>query len=389
MRYWLILPAAGSGRRFGAAVPKQYLALAGRKVIEHALAPFLADPRCQQIVVALDPGDTQFRDLPVAADPRLRTVAGGAQRCDSVRNALAVLDASEGDWVLVHDAARPCLARADLDALLTAVADDAVGGLLALPLSDTLKQGSIQKRVVTTPSRESLWRALTPQMFRLGTLRQALQAAQMAGREPTDEAQAVEWCGQSPRLVMGRGDNIKITVPADLELAAAVLAQGSCAMDFRVGSGFDVHAFGPGDGVMLGGVHGAMESRRGGALGWRCAAACAHRCAARRRRAWVTSDSIFPDTDPQWRGAASTQFVAHAVQLLARAGWRVVNADLTLLAEAPRIAAHRAAICAECCAALGVPLSARQSQGDDHGKAGFHRSLGRPGRAGVVLIARA
>ncbi len=369
-------------------MPKQYLELAGRKVIEHALAPFLADPRCQQIVVALDPGDTQFQSLSVAADPRVRSVAGGAQRCDSVRNAILHLDASEDDWVLVHDAARPCLKRADLDALLTAVADDAVGGLLAVPLSDTLKQGSAGQRVVTTPSRESLWRALTPQMFRLGALRQALQAAQAAGRDPTDEAQAVEWWGHAPRLVAGRADNLKITIAADLALAAAVLAQESCAMNFRVGSGFDVHAFGPGDGVTLGGVRlpwsrGVVAHSDGDVL--------LHALTDALLGAGGLGDigQHFPDTDPQWRGAASTQFVAHAVQLLARAGWRVVNADLTLLAEAPRIAAFRPAICQSVAAALGVPLSDVNLKATTTEKLGFiGRAEGLAAQA-TVLIARA
>jgi 2-C-methyl-D-erythritol 4-phosphate cytidylyltransferase len=221
------MPAAGSGRRLGSPVPKQYLNLAGRTVIEHALATFLADSRCQQIVVALDPDDQQFRRLPLASDPRLLLVAGGAQRCDSVRNAVAALAAADDDWVLVHDAARPCLRRADLDALLAALADDAVGGLLATPLADTLKRADALQRVADTPSRESMWRALTPQMFRLRLLREALQTANTGGREPTDEAQAVEWAGHAPRLVPGRADNLKLTSPADLPLVAAVLAQES------------------------------------------------------------------------------------------------------------------------------------------------------------------
>jgi 2-C-methyl-D-erythritol 4-phosphate cytidylyltransferase len=234
LRYWLIMPAAGSGRRFGAAVPKQYLELAGSTVIEHSLAPFLADSRCRKIIVALDPGDEQFARLPLAANPRVRRVAGGAARCDSVRHAVVAIAAADDaggddasaddDWVLVHDAARPCLARADLDALLAALADDPVGGLLATPLADTLKRADQAGRAVDTPSRESLWRALTPQMFRLGPLRAALAAAHAAGREPTDEAQAMEWAGHRPRLVAGRADNLKITTASDLVLAAAVLS---------------------------------------------------------------------------------------------------------------------------------------------------------------------
>jgi 2-C-methyl-D-erythritol 4-phosphate cytidylyltransferase len=224
LHYWLIMPAAGTGRRFGAAVPKQYLELAGRTVIEHALAPFLADPRCSGIVVALEPDDQQFGRLPPANEPGIRCVAGGAERCDSVRHALAAIAGADEDWVLVHDAARPCLSKGDLDALIAAMMGDPVGGLLATPLTDTLKRADAL-RVTDTPARASLWRALTPQMFRLGALRQAMEAAKGSGRSPTDESQAMEWQGHVPRLVAGRTDNLKITSPADLALAAAVLAQ--------------------------------------------------------------------------------------------------------------------------------------------------------------------
>jgi len=127
-------------------MPKQYMPLAGSTVIEHALAPFLADPRCRQIIVALDPADVRFRTLPPARDPRVQVVPGGAQRCDSVRNALQAIAAADDDWVLVHDAARPCVARSDVDTLIAAVAGDAVGGLLAVPLADTLKRGNDRQR---------------------------------------------------------------------------------------------------------------------------------------------------------------------------------------------------------------------------------------------------
>jgi 2-C-methyl-D-erythritol 4-phosphate cytidylyltransferase len=222
LRYWLIMPAAGSGQRFGQELPKQYMPLAGRTVIECSLAPFLADSRCAGAVIAIAANDRRFGGLALAKEPRLRTVTGGQQRADSVLSALESLQAPDEDWVLVHDAARPCVSRGEIDALLLAAGTDAVGGLLAVPLSDTLKREQ-SGRVRETPSRESLWRALTPQMFRLGALRSALQAARDAGRSPTDEAQALEWAGQQPVLVAGSPQNIKITTAADLELAAAIL----------------------------------------------------------------------------------------------------------------------------------------------------------------------
>lgn len=226
------MPAAGSGRRFGGDTPKQYLFLGQARVIERALAPFIADARCKGISVALDASDSVFATLGVAGEPRLRTVTGGARRCDSVRNALAGLPAADADWVLVHDAARPCLGRRDIDRLLAEAGADAVGGLLAVPLADTLKRTAGDARaagelprVADTPPRTHLWRALTPQMFRAGVLRAALVAAEEAGREPTDESQAVEWLGHAPRLVSGDPANLKITTPADLALAAAWLAR--------------------------------------------------------------------------------------------------------------------------------------------------------------------
>lgn len=227
------MPAAGSGQRFGhgasslvtsnQGISKQYMPLAGRTVMEWALAPFLEDERCLQIVVALAPGDATFHALPPASDPRLSQVPGGAQRADSVALALQSVEGTDADWVLVHDAARPCVTRQEVDALLESAGQDMAGALLALPVADTLKRADADRLVVDTPSRETLWRALTPQMFRRGLLRQALDAARQAGRTPTDEAQAVEWLGMQPLLVPGNPQNLKVTHAADLDIAAAIL----------------------------------------------------------------------------------------------------------------------------------------------------------------------
>lgn len=233
MRYALVVPAAGSGRRFGAAVVrKQYEPLAGATVIEHALAPFLADERCHRIVVAIAPGDAAWPGVAVRCTARalcpIGAVEGGAERAESVACALGALQAAAGDddWVLVHDAVRPCVSRAEIDALLAAAAAHPVGALLAIPLADTLKReagGGTAAEVARTEPREGLWRALTPQMFRLRPLALALDAARAAGRQPTDEAQAIEWQGHAPLLVRGDARNIKVTTPADLALAEALL----------------------------------------------------------------------------------------------------------------------------------------------------------------------
>ncbi|MGC8521931.1 MAG: 2-C-methyl-D-erythritol 4-phosphate cytidylyltransferase [Steroidobacteraceae bacterium] len=222
MRYWLVMPAAGIGRRFGAERPKQYAMLRGRTVIEWALAPFLRDARCAGAMVALAEGDPYWRAI---APPQVMSAAGGPERSHSVRNALAALAPHAGgeDWVLVHDAARPCLPAADLERLLAELAVHPLGGLLAVPAADTLKRADASGCVAKTVDRTGLWRALTPQMFRYAALCRALDQAHAAGRCPTDEAQALEWLGGRPALVTGSAANLKITSAADLTLAAALL----------------------------------------------------------------------------------------------------------------------------------------------------------------------
>ncbi len=229
MRYRVVVPAAGSGRRLASAIPKQYLEVAGRTVIEHALTPFLEDVRCLEIVVAIAADDARWPIVErTLADRRLRSVTGGAERADSVWRGLVALQPAmvADDWVLVHDAARPCLAAAELESLLNELSLHDVGGLLAVPLADTLKRasGDGPRQSVETVDRAGLWRALTPQMFRYGLLREALAAAHAAGRTPTDEAQAIEWAGGAPQLVAGDVRNVKVTTAADLQLVAALLA---------------------------------------------------------------------------------------------------------------------------------------------------------------------
>jgi 2-C-methyl-D-erythritol 4-phosphate cytidylyltransferase len=205
------------------AIPKQYLPLAGQPVIVHALTALLEHPLIVGAVIAISAEDEYWLEVAAMFTPAkpLRIVAGGAERCHSVWNGLEALQewAAPEDWVLVHDAARPCLQRDDLNRLLTELTDDPVGGLLAVPVRDTLKQADAAGRVVATVDRSQLWHALTPQMFRLGLLHQALSAALTGGLLVTDEAAAMEAAGFAPRLIEGRADNLKITRPEDLVLA--------------------------------------------------------------------------------------------------------------------------------------------------------------------------
>jgi len=280
MRYWLVMPAAGVGRRFGESIPKQYADLHGRTVMEWSMAPFMYDSRCLGLVVVLGPNDAYwptvaarlpdvtgatrasgadiaaaladatrvaeraaqrpggadtegFTDpgltipsIPAVTLPKVTTTIGGGERSNSVRNGLAALagQAADDDWVLVHDAARPCVSRQDVDRLLDRVQKHAVGGILAAPAADTLKRAGENKEIIQTIDRTSLWRALTPQMFRYARLCEALDRAHRDGRTPTDEAQALEWIGERPLVVEGSTTNLKITSADDLVIAVALLA---------------------------------------------------------------------------------------------------------------------------------------------------------------------
>ena len=218
--FWAVIPAAGVGARMAADRPKQYLQLGGRTILEHSLGCFLDHPRLKGLVVSLAIDDPYWPTLACATDPRIQRADGGSERSGSVLNALLQLNAlgaSDDDWVLVHDAARPNLSRDDLDKLLAELADDPVGGLLAVPARDTLKRVDKHGRVVDTVDRSLIWQAYTPQMFRLGALHRALADSLVADAVITDEASAMEWSGQAPRLIEGRSDNIKVTRPEDLE----------------------------------------------------------------------------------------------------------------------------------------------------------------------------
>jgi 2-C-methyl-D-erythritol 4-phosphate cytidylyltransferase len=218
--FWVVIPAAGIGSRMRADRPKQYLQLSGRTILEHTLDCFLDHPQLKGLVLSLAADDPFWPTLAYANDSRICRAAGGAERADSVLAGLLQLlelGAEADDWVLVHDAARPNLARSDLDQLLGELANDPVGGLLAVPARDTLKRAGANCRVAETVDRSLIWQAYTPQMFRFAALHQALADALVAGVAITDEASALEWAGQAPKLVEGRADNLKITRPEDLE----------------------------------------------------------------------------------------------------------------------------------------------------------------------------
>lgn len=227
MAYYALVPAAGAGARMGGERPKQYLSLLGQPLIWHALRSLCAAPVIRRVFVVLAAEDADWPAVAMAVlGPKLQVLrCGGAERADSVRNGLRAMAEQLGDiaddWVLVHDAARPCLSATLIDKLLQELANDAVGGLLATPVADTLKRADGALRSVATVPRAGLWQAQTPQMFRHGTLLQALTAAN--AQTVTDEASAVEMLGLMPRLVASDASNLKVTYPADLRLAEAIL----------------------------------------------------------------------------------------------------------------------------------------------------------------------
>lgn len=229
-RFWLVVPAAGIGQRMQADCPKQYLRIHHRFLLDITLSRLLGEGRFDGCVVPLHPRDRWWPETEASSDDRVTPCDGGSERADSVVSALEALAdrAQDSDWVLVHDVARPCLSLHDLERLITELKDHPVGGLLAAPVTDTLKMARVGNNgveVCGTRDRSRLWRALTPQMFRYGLLREALAQAAEAKRVVTDEASAIEMAGHTPRIVEGRPDNIKVTLPADLAMAEFILSQ--------------------------------------------------------------------------------------------------------------------------------------------------------------------
>ena len=220
-----VVPAAGVGSRMQADRPKQYLKISGTTILEHTVEKLLSHPQVSQIVVAISDDDPYYPELALNKNPKVLRVSGGSERADSVLSALDYIAEQQlGDWVMVHDAARPCVQLGDIDKLISGAMSHEVGAILAAPVRDTMKRGA-QGQIEHTVERADLWHALTPQMFRAKPLWNALSEALQQGVSITDEASAFEWKGLSPALVTGRSDNFKITQPEDLALAEFYLSQ--------------------------------------------------------------------------------------------------------------------------------------------------------------------
>ena len=395
-RLWASVPAAGRGERFASSaspgIPKQYTPLLGRSVLEWSLRALLAEPRIQGIVVVLAAGDAHWAEIARSLDsPKLLTTIGGAHRQDSVMNGLEYLapTAQADDWILVHDAARPCLRAGDLSALCDALENNPrsaaaeIGGVvLAAPIVDTIKREL--PHGLETVDRTGLWRALTPQVFAYAALRKALNDAAADKLAVTDEAQAMERMGIRAALVPGSPFNIKVTRAEDLEVAAAILKMGESSQ-MRIGQGVDVHAFGAGDHVVLGGVRIAHAQ---GIIAHSDGDVVIHALCDALLGAMGDGDigQHFPDSDPRYRGADSRVFLRVVAQRMKSAGLRLVNADITVLAEAPRIGAHRSAMAANLAQDLQVAATAINIKATTTERLGFiGRKEGLAAMASVLL----
>jgi 2-C-methyl-D-erythritol 4-phosphate cytidylyltransferase/2-C-methyl-D-erythritol 2,4-cyclodiphosphate synthase len=388
-RIWAVVPAAGRGARFAdsaqSATPKQYIPLLGSTVLEWTLRALLAEPRLQAVVVVLSRDDSHWRSVAARLNSsRLLVAVGGEHRQDSVMNGLKFLEqyANPEDWILVHDAARPCLSAPDLSALIDALTPECDGALLAAPIVDTMKRATAER--VETIERQGLWRALTPQAFKFAPLCRALESAVAGGVTVTDEAQALERMGVRPTLVAGSPFNIKVTRVGDLHMATQILS-GSQGERMRIGQGTDVHAFGSGDHVVLAGVR-IAHSR--GVVAHSDGDVIIHALCDAILGALGDGDIglHFPDSDPKYRGADSRVFLRAVCERMRAAGYSLVNADITVLAEAPRIGPHRAAMAGNLAADLDVVPALINIKATTTEKLGFiGRQEGLAAQASVLL----
>lgn len=338
-----LVVAAGRGERFGGERPKQYAPLAGKPLLRHSLAALERHPGIAAVRGVIRMEDRDFYDATASGLALLEPVGGGASRQDSVRLGLESLEDLAPDRVLIHDGARPLLPAAVIDRVLGAL-DRAPGAIAALPVTDTLKRGENGSIAGTVP-RADLWRAQTPQGFHYPAILAAHREA-AEGPELTDDAAVAEAAGLKVLLVEGAAENIKVTSPGDLARAEAILAHiAGLTPEPRSGSGFDVHRFAPGDHVNLCGVRIAHDRSL---LGHSDADVGLHALTDAILGALAAGDigQHFPPTDPRWRGAASGLFLRHARDLVAERGGRILNVDVTLICEAPKLAPHRPAMVA-------------------------------------------
>lgn len=354
----VIIVAAGRGERASAGGepdPKQYRIVGGKPVLTRTVEAFLALPHVTQVAVVIHADHAaRYGDIAHSDARVLPPVIGGASRQASVLEGLKAIAPLRPDLVLIQDAARP-FATQEVIGDVIAVLDQYDGALPALPVTDTIKRSLDGRLIATTEDRNQLFAAQTPQGFRFGQIFSAHMRASTIRRQFTDDAEIAEWAGLQVAMVMGDRDNIKITHPDDFARAERIIS-GDEFMETRVGTGFDVHPFEPGDAVWLGGVRIPYKAKL---KGHSDADVALHALTDAILGAIGEGDIgvHFPPSDMQWKGAASTVFLAHAGKLVAAAGGRIVNLDITLVCEGPKISEHSAAMRAVIAETLGIVTS--------------------------------
>lgn len=413
-KFWLIIPAAGIGSRMQMDKPKQYLQIENKTILEHTIACFLDHSAFEEVYVGLSEQDIYFDKSALSRDSAIKTFVGGSQRADTVLKGLEFISDKAGpnDWVWVHDAARPCLSRAEIDLLIDELKRSDTGLVLGVPVSDTLKRvtgsGELGKppEVNATVDRDGLWRAMTPQIFRYAALRQALKFCRDNNKVITDEASALENIGQRVSMVQGSEQNIKVTLPADIAKAQEYLAkkisrsskndkrveqeesklQENIMHYPRIGTGFDVHAFGVGDFVILGGVKIPYEK---GLIAHSDGDVLLHAIMDALLGALALGDigKHFPDTDEKWQGANSRDLLEAVNSLIKQQGYQVGNIDSTIIAQAPKMAPYILTMQANIAADLEVSIGCVGVKATTTEKLGFTgRKEGIACQASVILL---
>lgn len=370
-RFFALIPCAGAGLRAGGELAKQYQAIAGKPMVLHTLDAFAAVTRITKTVVAISRDDATIGQLGSQANT---IPCGGATRAETVKNGLkALLDMGcvSTDWVLVHDAARCLITTEQINHLIDECQHDAVGGLLACPIADTLKLAdaatsidqSSYTRVEATVNRANKWAAQTPQMFRIGQLEAALDKASKVGITVTDESSALEGIGLAPKLVKASSQNFKVTYPEDFALAGAILqSRKKSNMNtptFRIGEGWDTHQLVEGRPLVLGGVTIPPTPQFSkGLLGHSDADALCHAITDALLGAAALGDigKHFPDTDPRFKDADSVALLKHTAALVRGGGWQIGNVDSTVIAQAPKLAPFIDAMRNNLSQALGLDI---------------------------------
>lgn len=381
----VIIVAAGKGERAGSgdnAVPKQYRPVAGKPVLSRTVAACLAHEAVSLVLPVIHPDHVELYGSLGLADPRLLpAVPGGVNRQASVLEGLKALAPLRPDRVLIHDAARP-FASPDLFGRVISALDQHDGALPTLPVTDTIKRSLDGQLVATTEDRRQLFAAQTPQGFRFRQIFSAHMRTGTVRREFTDDAEIAEWAGLRVAMVEGERNNIKITHPEDFTRAERI-AMADLGTETRIGTGYDVHPFAPGDAVWLCGVKIPHTAKL---QGHSDADVALHALTDAILGAIGEGDIgvHFPPSDMRWKGAASTVFLRHAGDLVARLGGRIVNLDVTIVAEAPRIASHAPAMCAVIAETLGISAGRVAVKATTNEKLGF---IGR--EEGIVAMASA